>query len=187
MFYNDGTALETSIATTQVQIQQAQKEMESVTKAIEDAERYQKTKAALGVEMDNIMLAIPVKLNSTDLMKTMSNEAKSVGAEIISLAAPQSFRNDSESANSVYVPIMISVELSGTYNQLMLFLSNLTRLNKIITSTKLTLAIKSTSGVMRPGTPPALSLSGSFQAYKYNPPAVEPGTTPAVTGDGGEG
>jgi Tfp pilus assembly protein PilO len=186
MFYDDGSILETNIASIRSDIQKGQTEMEDVRKAIEDAERYQKTKAALGVEMDNILLAIPIKLNSTDLMKTMSNEAKSVGAEIISLSAPQSFRAEPGDANTVYEPILISVELSGTYNQLMLFLSNLTRLNKIITSTKLQLSLKSSSGPVRPGTPPTLSMNASFQAYKYNPPADAGAAAGGTTSSGGD-
>jgi len=163
--YNDGSALETQISTTRQQIVTNQAEVETLNKAIMDAERFQQSKAALGAEMDKVLQAIPNSLTALELMRIMSNEAKSIGVEIRQINSPQGFRAQSDS-KLFYEPVPIDIEISGTYNQIMLFLSNLTRLNKIITAKSLQLNVAQMrttgSGI------PTLSLKASLNAYRYN-------------------
>jgi type IV pilus assembly protein PilO len=166
MMYNDGSAIEAQIGTVQQQIAAAESEVASVRKAIEDAERYQQTMSTLGSEMERVQKAMPSKLNTTDLMKVISTEAKAVGAEINQLSANEGYQTGSpETEERYYDEVPVQVEITGTYGQVMLFLSNLTKLDKIVTAKKLELTIL--QGGVTKNRVPSISLKSTLQAYKY--------------------
>jgi type IV pilus assembly protein PilO len=184
--YDDGSSLEKQIALAKVEVKKSKDEVANVRTAIEDAERFQQTMSVLGAEMDKVLKAIPAQLTSIELMKIISNEAKTVGAEINQLMSPQNFRNDSDKTVKFYEPVPIDVDLTGTYNQIMLFLSNLTKLDKIITTNQMSFNIK--SGGATAGSSPIVTWKASLQAYRYISPTPEtppPGTPPKPGGAGG--
>lgn len=176
--YNDGTALETQIAGMDQQLSANQTEVAAVQKAIQDAERYEKTMAALGKEMEVVLKAIPKDISSVDLMKIISNEAKVVGVEINSLGDS---RGNPENSTALYVPVAVDLAIKGTYNQVMLFLSNLTKLDKIINTANLTLTAQS---VTTPTQSPSIDLKVLVEAYKYvaPTPAASEGQPAAAAG-----
>lgn len=164
--YDDGTSLETQISSLRSQYEASQTEFENLKKAIADAERFKITVATLGAEMDRILLALPAKLTSLDLMKIISTEAKTVGVDILNVTSSGTAPNmKSEGETQFYEGVPIDVSLSGTYNQIMLFLSNLTRLDKIIVAKRLAFN-SSTSGSVT-GAAPTITLAASFHAYRY--------------------
>ncbi len=163
--YDSGEALETSIKNSRAEYESTTKDLERLEKAISDAERFKLTVASLGAEMDRILLAIPAKLTSLDLMKTMSTEAKAVGVDINSVSSTGSVVPNKDPADQFYEGIPIDIALSGTYNQIMLFLSNLTRLDKIIVAKKLNLV--SSLGSVSVNNVPTIGLTASFLAFRY--------------------
>lgn len=168
--YDNGGVLEAQIAMATSEITANKNEVESVRKAIEDAERYRQTMAMLGAEMERVLKAIPAKLDSLELMRMIANEAKGVGAEINQVNSPQNFRNSSDGTDGpkpFYENVPIEINIAGTYNQIMIFLSNLTRLDKIITSEKMSLSVVQSPVSGRRATVPTINLKASLQAYRY--------------------
>lgn len=186
--YNDGTVIENQIAASQGEVQKNRAEVESIRQAILDAERYQQTMSVLGAEMEKVVKAIPAKLNSLDLMKTISTEAKGVGAEINQLNSPQtaSIGTADENPNRFYEVIPIEVDITGTYNQIMLFLSNLTKLDKIITAERLIMAISQRGSGKSSSSVPIINMKASLQAYRYKPPVKRVEVPPATGGGDAE-
>jgi type IV pilus assembly protein PilO len=177
MFYDNGAKLEANIRAAESETVVLQKEIESVRKAIADAERYKQTMAALGSEIEKIVQAMPTKYTPLDFMRAISNEAKGVGTEINQITSPQNFRNnDPNAAAMFYEEVPIEVDLTGNYNQIMLFLSNLTRLDKIITVKQLSMESKSRTGTEAASSSPRIDLKASFLAYRYIKPMPVPGT-----------
>lgn len=187
MWYNNGAVEEGQIATAQQEVQKSRAELEKIKQALVDAERYQKAMAELGAEMERVVKAIPAELNSLDLMKAISTEAKSVGAEINNLNAPtssagRSRQSPAEGATDFYEVVPIDVDITGTYNQLMLFLSNLTKLDKIITAQKLTMSISQRGSGASVGSVPIINMKASLQAYRYSPPSLDESGRPSSSG-----
>jgi Tfp pilus assembly protein PilO len=169
--YDDGVTKENSIKAIAVEIAAQVKESESIDKAIQDAEIFQQKMNDLGTEMDRVLLAMPARLTGLDLMSVISNEAKVVGAEINRISSTDNPTTLSPSNKQVtfYEPVLVEVDIGGTYNQMMLFLSNLTRLNKIITIDRLELRLISLVNVAVP----KVNMKVKLLAYRYLPKAKE--------------
>lgn len=170
LLYNDGSVLTASIATANSEIVVKEQELQKIKVAIADAERYQKTKDALGTELDTVLKAVPEKLLPTDIMKLLSTEAKNIGVNIINLSAGGSFQQGGQAENPFFEPISVSITLEGTYTNLMLFLSAITKSDKIITAPALTLESKNTAVIEDSG-PTILRLTAEFRAYRFVEPA----------------
>jgi type IV pilus assembly protein PilO len=167
--YNDGSALEAQIKTGKDTRTQSEAELTSIAKAVKDAERYQTTMAQRSAEMDGVLKAVPAQLSSFDLMKIVSNESKTVGLQINSLTAAAAFHSPDKDA--IFEPVTVSVNLTGNYNQVMLFLSNLTKLDKIVTVKKLNFAAHIEP--QRHGAP-TITFGADLSGYKYLGPAEPP-------------
>lgn len=180
LMYNDGTVLEQTIASTNSQIQTQEQEVEKIKVAIADAERYQQTKNALGSELDSVLKAIPEQLSTSDVMKLLSTEAKNLSLNIVTLNGNTTgggqYNQNSNQAPVFYQTVPVTITLEGTYTNLMLFLSALTKSDKIITAAQLTLENKA-ANVTDDAGPTLLRLTGEFNAYRYLAPPPQPGAT----------
>lgn len=171
--YDDGVAKENLITSLDSEIVVKEKEITSINQALEDAARFQEKMNSLGAEMEKVQLAMPEKLTGLELMKIISNEAKGVGAEINQINAPDGNRQGIPNSEQVfYENIPIEIDITGTYNQVMLFMSNLTRLNKIITTHRMSLQLVAGSAVSAL-TSPRVNMKASLLAYRYLPKAQE--------------
>lgn len=173
--YDNGSALENQIQATKTQLTASENELENLKKAVEDAERFKQTMATLGTEMERILLAIPSQLTSMELMKIISTEAKSVGVDIKNLAGQAGTASSAKDTKQFYEAVTVEVTISGSYNQVMMFLSNLTRLDKILIAKNLTLDIAQ----MGPAgsNSPVINMKGLIEAYRYmSETATEGGT-----------
>lgn len=163
--YNDGTTLENQISTAKNQLNQYNNEIATIQKAIKDAEDYKQTMNVLGVEMERVLKAVPSQLSSFDLMKIVSNVAKKLNVQINSLHSRESFR-PGEKKDAIFENVGVEVDLTGTYNQIMQFMSELTSLDKIVTINALTLVAKVDTS--RKG-PPLIMITfrAMLLGYKY--------------------
>lgn len=163
--YDDGSALEAQIKMAQDQLTANKNEIESLKTAIQDAERFKQVMTTLGAEMERILLAIPTKLTSLDLMKIISTEAKGVGVDIKSLTSQQTSAPSTKDAKQFYEPVAVEVAIMGSYNQVMMFLSNLTRLDKIVIARNLTL--DATQSGSTDANSPIVNMKALIEAFRY--------------------
>jgi Tfp pilus assembly protein PilO len=101
---------------------------------------------------------IPEKLSNFELMRTLSNEAKAVGVSINQI---RDKGGTQAKENEFYEEIGVDIDLEGTFPQLVLFLSNLTKLNLILTLE--TLDLKTTGA----GGEGALEMAAQVNGYRY--------------------
>ncbi len=164
--YNNGAMLRLEIQRGRQNITKDQQQIASINRAIQAAKTYKLVKATLGAEMQNVIKAIPTQLTSLDLMQTISNEAKSTGLQINSVAPGSSFRSTNYGSKKkvFFEPVVVSVQLTGTYNQVMQFMSSLTALNKIVTVENLTISSQmATAG----SSAPVISFRSNLAAYRF--------------------
>jgi Tfp pilus assembly protein PilO len=160
--YDTGESREAQIASITSEMSGLQAEIDKMNKTIVEAEKYKDIAKQLGAELDVVLTAIPEKYNSTELMKVLSAESKAVGLSILNLN-PQ---GGTPGAGSFYVPVGVSVGFEGTFNQLMKFMSNLTKVNRIIVVKGLQMTVRG-GGVNTAS--PILSFGATFEAYRYLP------------------
>jgi type IV pilus assembly protein PilO len=104
----------------------------------------------------NILLGyIPEKLSNFELMKTLSNEAKAVGVNINQIRD----KGGQATTTEFYEEIGVDIDLEGSFSQLVLFLSNLTRLNQILTLESLSLRAAQGDS--------SLLMSAQVNGYRY--------------------
>lgn len=131
---DDGSALERMNEGKRQQITTLQADIAKLEESVRLAKQYEVTISALGGQLTKISNYIPEKFSPVELMKLVGNEAKTAGLDILNLTENSS----SASANSaeedpVYNSFEVSAEFEGNYSQLLLFLSYLTKLDKIVT------------------------------------------------------
>jgi len=189
-FYDTGAVLNNQISATKVEYDKSVQEIERIKKAVEDAERYKKTVAVLGTEMERILLAVPEKLTSIEFMQIVSTEAKKSGVAIINLSSQKGAvaRKAKDSTEpDFYERVPVDVELSGKYQQLMIFLAALTHVDKIVTVGKIQMSLGSTAGKSSDANSPDVSLKATLSAYRYSPVSATDKKSIPRMNRGGEG
>jgi type IV pilus assembly protein PilO len=183
--YNNGSALEASIQSATQEYNKNVSQIEDIKRSIVDAERFQKTVLTLGAEMQKILMAVPEKLTSVDLMRTISTEAKKVGAEIGNITTGTSTLNSGNAeSRKYYEPIAIQIDLTGKYTQIMQFLAGLTKLDKIVTIESIRMNASTRGGE---SSSPQIAFNASLQAYKYISPEGDKSKTASPAGTNSAG
>lgn len=155
--YDGGATQRAAIESYSAQLTELQQKALKIDKEIEEI-RALKAAQEKDAERLNVLLGfIPEKLSNFEMMRTLSNEAKAVGANINSIrdSGPASGK-----PGEFYEEIGVDINLEGSFAQLLLFLSNLTRLNQIVTLN--TLEIKGAGAVDAP-----LNMTAQIRGYRY--------------------
>lgn len=171
MMYDSGEALQNNITAAQAELQQKQADLQKMRADLAEAEQVSGEVKKLNEEMRMVKQAAPENYNSLELMKVLSSEAKVVGASIVSLTA-SSQQDQSLEKSEIFLPVTVTTELDGTFNQLMLFLSNLTKVSRLIIPKKLEFNLKNPSAALETASP-TIGFRAEFQAYRYNPAGVQ--------------
>lgn len=158
--YNNGTVLDAQIKANEAKVVELQKNIKDEEIKIERINQYKKTTEELGESFNKFISYIPEKLRNTDLMKTISTEAKAAGANIVRVS-----EQGVGGRSDFYEEVRASVDLAGTFQQLMLFMSYLTKVDQIITLSKLT--IRNPSSQQMNVESPTLSISAELKGYRY--------------------
>ncbi|MCB0383952.1 MAG: type 4a pilus biogenesis protein PilO [Bdellovibrionales bacterium] len=167
--YDSGSELEVSIAQTKEQIQDKQTQIKGLERQIERIKTMQKVMGVLGTEFDSFLSYIPEKMSMPDLMKIISTEAKAAGVGINGIGEVTSSmaggRATSEEGQ-FYEEMIVEVELVGTYAQLLLFLSYLTKLDKILSISQLSMVSSAKIGDRES---PMITFKCFIKGFRYLP------------------
>lgn len=158
--YNNGAMLDAQINANKAKVEELNKTIKDEEAKIERINQYKKTAEQLGESFNRFLSYIPEKLRNTDLMKIVSTEAKAAGANIVRVSE-QGMGTRSE----FYEEIKVSVELVGTFQQMMLFMSFLTKVDQIITISKLNLRSQSSENFDISS--PSLQITADLRGYRY--------------------
>lgn len=139
--YDNGSALEQQIKTGEQNVINLTAEVKRLKRDMVLVEKFTTTKKILGETFDKLIRYLPEDFNVNDQMKIISTEAKTAGANIVSIAKGRGGKQF-----QFYEEISVKVELEGTFTQVMMFLSRLTRLNKVIVVRDMTIKKVRSSG-----------------------------------------
>lgn len=162
--YDDGTRLENTIASTKTSIQGYQVQLQEYQKAEEEAKAFKAALDQEGPKFDAIVKYMPAELSEFEVMEILSTEVKAAGGRVKSTNAIRSAQNDKE----IYNKIEAEIGLEITYSQFLLFLSYLTKVDKIISLKKVSFSKKNEEldGEM------LLNVDAKFVAFQYKPKEV---------------
>ena len=136
----DGGELErANIESLNQQKKTKQAELQRLEGQMRNVREYEAAKVQVGQEIEKIVSFIPRDFRISEFMKILSTEAKAAGTSIVNIA-------DSSGRAGIdhgfFKEISVRVELEGSFSQVMVFLSYLTKIDRVITMSELSVEQK---------------------------------------------
>lgn len=162
--YDNGAVLQAGVAAATEKMTKLQEELAKLDKQLEEIRILKNAQERDAERLNALMAFIPEKLTKTDLMRTLSNEAKTVGVNINSIRDSSSSKLAKKKSDPTefYEEIGVEIDLVGDFPQLVLFLANLTRLNQILSVESLALKPSSSKDDKVD-----ISMSAKILGYRY--------------------
>ena len=155
--FNSGEATQTKLESLAAEAASAKRNLEQTKKAIADADKFEKEVKTLAQQFQKIHEYMPDNLGPSMLTEITSHEATQAGA-VVTKIEPAS----GEERTEFYDSSKVEFSIEGTYAQIETFLSNLSKVPKILTFEKV--KINQIGGEMDR---PRLAMSGVVIGYKY--------------------
>lgn len=129
IFFDEGLKQKSQLNQARTKINNLQKKIKEDQDALDRAKVYQQTAAEVGSTINKLVKLIPEKFSMADLMRIVSNESKVAGS---SLATIKPGKAEVSKTAGEFEELSVEVELSGSFLQHMVFLSNLTKVQQIL-------------------------------------------------------
>ena len=134
MVFDPGLAQQQQITTNNTRIEQLQRLIVENQKKLDRAAVFKKTASEIGSTINKLLSLVPEKFAMPDLMRIVSNEAKVAG---LSLATVAPLTTKISDMAPEFEELTVTVDVSGSFLQHMVFLSNLTKINQILITKKI--------------------------------------------------
>lgn len=160
-FMDKGAAQHAAIEASRSRMGELQTQINDGQTKLDNAEVYKRTAAEVGTTIEKLLTLIPENFNMADLMRIVSNEAKSAGS---SLATIEPKTTEVSAVAPEFEELTVSLELQGSFLQHMVFFANLTRVQQILIVRKFEFSH------MRDGKAdeaPQVKLTAEVVAYRY--------------------
>ena len=164
LFYNSGKSYKQQIIQSEQKIKTTKRQIAELEKSEEDAKRYKKLLGEFEDKLVSISKYIPEKLTDYQLMSFLSSRAKEAGAKVLSTSSAKESTVE-ESEDSFYQSINVELQISASFKQLMIFLSNLSKADKIVSLKRMSLKLNNSNS--SDGLGANLVFNGLFTGYKY--------------------
>jgi Tfp pilus assembly protein PilO len=162
--FDSGTQQQSAIAAAKADIVNQQKQLTQINQKLDRALEYQRSASEMGEALNKLLAYIPENFRLQDFMKTVSEEAKMSGLNIIRVAENRGMGNQAKHTD--FEELAVNVELQGTFAQQMTFLSNLTKQKQIFILQKFTLDREGGAN-SNDVEIPILNFRGEIHAYRY--------------------
>lgn len=178
IMFDNGRNQEAAILASQTQITELQQQINNNQAKLDRAAVYKTSVAQLGTQIQKLLSVIPEKFSTPDLQKILSNEAKVAGSSLASITPGKT--NEFAYAKE-FEELNVSIDLSGSFMQHMVFLSNLTKINQILIVRKFDLAVAQ-GGAKMAEDAVNVHMTADIVAYRYKGKTVV--AAPAIPGAG---
>lgn len=172
LMFNDGTDLNTQIKAAQERREDAKKQLALTEKAMENANRFEKEVEATAKQFERIVEFMPPNIGAAELTAIINKQAQASGVK------PRISPKGEEPQKDFYQVSRVELELEGTFPQILMFLSNISRVPKLLTFDEV--EVKTPTDARSN----VLTFKGTLLAYRYkNTPvasANKPGTPPTA-------
>jgi Tfp pilus assembly protein PilO len=186
--FDDGTSMRNRLQQTTTQLADSKKKLDETKKAMADAARFESEVKATTEQFSKLIEYMPENMSQSDLMSMVAKQAAAAGAKVTRIEPVSAVQNQTKA--EVYDPVRVNITLSGTFTQILSFLSNLSQVPRLLTFDKLNLATPgdSASPTADLSETPVLSFEGTLVGYRYNknnkvgegPDPVDPNAPPGT-------
>lgn len=178
MVFDPGVVQIAQINGNKQKIEELQKTIDENQKKLDRAAVYKKTAAEIGSTINKLLSLVPEKFNMSDLLRILSNEAKVAG---VSLQKVDPENTKVSTIAPEFEELTSTIDLSGSFLQHMVFLSNLTKINQILITRKIEFKhLKDGKG----DEPPTVNMTAEIVAFRYRGSGVTPPSTEPKSGEG---
>lgn len=110
--YDDGSALENQIKQMQVDVQIEEEKKKETDRVLAEEVEIKKQVGALSEKFKEVTQKFPVNLKSDEIISTLNSIASSTNVRVVSV------KKEGVLAQELYEEVPVSVELSGTFNNI---------------------------------------------------------------------
>ena len=142
--YDDGTLLRQSIADVKNQVQQAEAEVSKVSAEIDRVKLFEAEVLTHKKAIKIFLNYIPVNLTFNEISYLVNKQAQSSGVNIESKQDNQ-FKDKGDTEDTEYDILNMNLQVSGSFSQIMFFLSKLTAQERLLVVNRINLNISSQS------------------------------------------
>lgn len=158
LYYDDGSALENSIRSLSQQYGESERQLRETKEAMADAEKFEKAVRQNEVQFEKVLEYLPQEINANELTRLVNQQAQLSGARVQTTKAVEQVER-----KEFYEMTRLEFGLSGTFSQVVSFLSSLSKIQRLLTFDRL--KIKTTQATSD-GTA-AVELTGTLVGYRY--------------------
>ena len=155
MMFDPGTAIEANIKAANDRLTVAKAQLAATERAMENANRFEKEMQATTKQFEKIVEFMPPTIGAAELTAIINKQAQASGVR------PRISPRGEDAPQAFYQVSKVNLELDGTFAQIVTFLSNISRVPRLLTFDKV--SIKQPSGTRSD----PLTFTGTMLAYRY--------------------
>lgn len=157
LLYNDSSLVDGKIQSAQAELSLKSAKLKKIKKEAENRSGYEEELSKMAIYYKKALSYIPNEFSISELMRVISNEARASGSNIVKIIP-------SEKTNNIefYQEFMVDLELEGRFGDLTLFLSNISKVPRILNISKLQMKLKQMNMQA-----PILTFNGTIIGYRY--------------------
>lgn len=161
-FYNDGSAIEAVIDKTNQECKEAERQLKATREAITNADRFEReVKETVDQFNRGIVDIMPSRTTGADLTNLVSDISNKSGVRLTKTEPMNSLER-----GEFYEMTRLSISLEGTFSQITMFLSYLSRIPTLMNFDRMELSTNPGSDIETP----RLTAKGVLTSYRYSPP-----------------
>jgi type IV pilus assembly protein PilO len=158
--FDDGHVLQQEIDNTKVQLAVKKKEKEKVDSDISEAKKIKERVNLLSEKFKQAVQYLPTEWKEDSLLTDISKQAQIAGVTVVKINTVKD-----RATAGVYEEMKIDFEIKGSFASTMIFISNVTKIKRIIEVTEILMRSDDPDAEM-----PSLTSTGKFTTYRYISP-----------------
>ena len=162
LYYDNGEKLETEIQQLTTRLAESERQLRETKEAMADAERFEKLVRQNEIQFEKVMEYLPQDTNSNELTRLVNQVSQLSGARV-KATQPMSVAERKD----FYEMTRIKVDLQGSFSQVVLFLSSLSKVQKLLTFDSLEIKTLEEGAVIGEGETPPVTLETTMVGYRY--------------------
>ncbi len=143
LIFDSGDQQRIQIASMQSEIARVQSELDKVDESLQRARDFKEASHSLGNSIEKLLSFIPANFRIGQLMQTVSQEARMSGLDITRLI-PKSIPDPNRVED--FVELGVTIEIQGQYDQILSFMSSLTKKRQIFIFDRLEMTSSGSQG-----------------------------------------
>ncbi len=158
LYYDDGSLLETGIKSLESTYTESARQLAETKEAMADAEKFEKAVRQNEVQFDKVLEYLPQEINANELTRLVNQQAQLSGPRVQTTKALELIER-----KDFYEMTRLDFSISGSFSQVVLFLSSLSKIQRLLTFDKIKIKSSQASATELP----VVELSGVLVGYRY--------------------